>query len=188
MISICFSFLYGTYSCLGSLVNDLLTNFGYSPTDCSIIGAIFIVSGLVGAFVHGFLLDKYNKYLLALRVVCFGTLICGFFFRFTLPMESFNILAPNIAVLGFFILPIIPVGYGFCSELTFPVSEAMSNGIMGLFSQVMGTAVTSTATKIIEVSPISCVYLLCALMIIACLTSLLVKEDLRRINSSRESI
>ena len=97
-----------------------------------------------------------------------------------MPTESFAILAPNIAVLGFFILPIIPVGYGFCSELTFPVSEAMSNGIMGLFSQLMGTAVTSTATKIIEVSPISTVYLLGSLMLIACVSSLMVKEDLRR--------
>jgi hypothetical protein len=48
-------------------------------------------------------------------------------------------------VVGFFLLPIIPLGYGFSIELSYPVSESMTNGVMMLFSQMLGSGVTFLA-------------------------------------------
>jgi hypothetical protein len=36
--------------------------------------------------------------------------------------------------MGFTVIPIIPISYGFAVELTYPISEAMSNGMMILVS------------------------------------------------------
>jgi len=52
----------------------------------------------------------------------------------SLPSGNVTLMAINLAVLGFFMIPIIPLGYSFSVELTYPVSEAMSNGLMVFFS------------------------------------------------------
>lgn len=52
------------------------------------------------------------------------------------------IIIPNISALGFFVLPTFSISYTFAVELTYPISEAMSNGIMVFTSQIMGTLVS----------------------------------------------
>ena len=182
-ITMVFSSLYGVYTSLGALINTLVRPYNFDTADCSIIGATFITSGLIGSFFFGFLLDKYKKYLLVLRMVCFGTFFSALFVFLTLPSKNMIIFDFNIAVMGFFILPIIPVGYSFSIELTFPVSEAMSNGIIMLFSQIVGTGVTYVSTGLITNSPFSGLYLFMGLIALSCFCSLMIKEDLRRINN-----
>lgn len=47
----------------------------------------------------------------------------------TLPFNKW-VFTLNLALIGFTVIPIIPISYGFAVELTFPVPEAMSNGMM----------------------------------------------------------
>jgi hypothetical protein len=47
----------------------------------------------------------------------------------TLP-SSLSLFAINLAVIGFSVIPIIPISYGFAVELTFPIPEAVPNGMM----------------------------------------------------------
>ena len=185
-MTLVFSSLYGVYTSLGALINPIVKPYHFTAADCSVIGATFIMSGLIGSFFFGFLLDKYKKYLLILRIVCFGTFLSAIFIFLTLPTEKMIIFDPNIAIVGFFILPIIPVGYSFSIELTFPVSEAMSNGIIMLFSQIVGTGVTYISTILIAESPTSGLYLFISMIALSCFCSLMIKEDLRRINMSNE--
>jgi sugar phosphate permease len=59
-ISIAFMFMYGVYTCLGAVINGLVSKFGFTSSDSSIMGACFIMSGLIGSFFFGGQLDK-NK-------------------------------------------------------------------------------------------------------------------------------
>lgn len=86
-----------------------------------------------------------------------------------------------MGALGFFLLPILPVGYSFGSELTYPISETMSNGVLSLFAQLAGTGITSISTKLIDKDPMYACYLMTALTFVAALSSRFVKEDLRRL-------
>ena len=81
-ISVCFMLMYGFYVTIGAIINTMVSPYHYTATDSGIFGASFILSGLVGSFVSGALLDKYGKYLLLLKVICFGVLIffLGFFY------------------------------------------------------------------------------------------------------------
>ena len=141
-ITICFMMMYGVYTTLGAIINNLVEPKGYTASDSSIFGASFILSGLVGSFVFSALLDKYQRYLLQLRVICFGVLFLYFFtFKTLQDKDEANqgqtnviLLSVNIACIGFILLPIIPLGYSFSIELTYPVSEAMSNGVLMLWS------------------------------------------------------
>ena len=128
--------LFGVYSTLGAIIDNIANGYHYSSEQASILGAVFIISGVVGAFVISTFLDKYNAYLKSLRIVCFGSLFFGIIMRITIPLgpDYFIYSCINIGLAGFFIVPIMPVAFSFAVELTYPVSEALSNGSMGLFS------------------------------------------------------
>lgn len=129
-MTISFTCLYSIYTGLGAIVDNLLDPFGYSALDSSIIGVTFIFCGLIGSFVTSVVMDKTKKYLTIFRVVSFGSLIITSGFYWTLPSGNMFILVPHVALIGAFIIPIIPLGYAFSVELTYPVSEVMSNGFI----------------------------------------------------------
>mmetsp|Transcript_23459 Transcript_23459/g.36141 ORF Transcript_23459/g.36141 Transcript_23459/m.36141 type:complete len:171 (+) Transcript_23459:863-1375(+) len=53
-----FMSLYGVYTCLGAVINNIVSPYGFTATDSSILGATFIVSGLIGSFYFSAMLDK----------------------------------------------------------------------------------------------------------------------------------
>lgn len=134
LLLIIFSSLYGCYTCLGAVINDICEPYGFGSADAGMFVGIFIVSGLTGSFILSGYLDKYNAYLKILRLVCCMSLIFSTGMVFSLDSGILWLVCINISFLGFFLLPIIPVSYSFAVELTYPVSEAMSNGLLMLFS------------------------------------------------------
>ena len=59
-----------------------------------------------------------------------ASLIFGASIAITLPTRKVFWVNINIALLGASLVPIIPLGFSFSVELTHPVSEAMSNGVI----------------------------------------------------------
>jgi len=143
-----FASLYGCYTCLGAVINNLCEPYGFGSGDAGMFVGVFIVSGLTGSFILSGFIDKYNAYLKILRLVCFGSLIFASLMLFSLNNGVIWVVCINIAFLGFFLLPIIPVCYSFAVELTYPVSEAMSNGLLMLFSQIVGIVDTTAGTEL----------------------------------------
>ena len=130
----CFTFLYGIYTTLGAVVASLTAPYGYTAADNSIFGATFILCGVLGSFIFGVILDKYAKYLLILRLICFASSATIFLAMITLPLKHVALFAFTMGIVGLAVVPIIPLCYSFAVELTYPLSEAMSNGMMVLFS------------------------------------------------------
>lgn len=138
-----FTFLYGVYTSLGAVVASVTAPFGYTAVDNSIFGATFIFFGVTGSFVFSILLDKYAKYKLIINIISTFACIfiaCAFF---TLPSGSVVLFSINLACVGFCVIPIIPSSYAFAVELTYPVPESMSNGMMILVSQIYGASLVS---------------------------------------------
>jgi len=79
-----YSLLYGVYTCLGAVINNLVTPYGFDSSASSIFGAVFIVSGLIGSFIFSSFLDKNQTYLKILRIVCFGSLVFSSLMIFSL--------------------------------------------------------------------------------------------------------
>ena len=120
-------------------------------------------------------------------MICFGSLVSGIVFCIGIETENMSIVLIIVGFFGFLLLPITPVGYSFGSEVTYPISEAMSNGVMILFSQLTGSALTPLVTWVIEKcadndkKPYPVVYTYIALISLGCLLSLFLKEDLKRL-------
>jgi len=130
LLCISFTMLYGIYTSLGAVVAAITKPFGYGGPQNAILGGVFIFSGVFGSFALGVILDKTAKY--KLMINCTALCAVGFILLglFTLPSGSELLFALNLAFIGFSVIPIIPISYGFAVELTFPIPEAVSNGMM----------------------------------------------------------
>lgn len=77
--------MYGIYTVLGAILNQLVSPYHFTPANTSIMGTTFILSGLVSSFVIGGLLEKTRKYLFIYKVLCVLILIATFSIVVTLP-------------------------------------------------------------------------------------------------------
>jgi FLVCR family feline leukemia virus subgroup C receptor-related protein len=87
-----------------------------------------------------------------------------------------------MGILGFFLIAIMPVGYSYAIELTYPVSEVMSNGVLQVVSQITSTVFSLYGSWVSENDdPRKCVLLFIILFSISLVLSFFIKEDLRRV-------
>ena len=127
---IVFQIMYGTYVALGNTITPLLGPNGYTPSQVSIIGVIFVFSGVVGCYLMGVFIDKTQRHLVGIRFVTIG-LAC-------LYMTATLILPPGIFVLtcvfgllaGMFNVPILPATYSFATKITGSMPPAVVSGLM----------------------------------------------------------
>jgi len=88
-------------------------------------------------------LDKDREFLKTYRVVCWGNLLFTVMltaYLLTQDRSQDPLIPPNLVVsivliglMGFFSLPVLPVGFSFAAEITSPISVVMTTGIMMLF-------------------------------------------------------
>ena len=136
-------------------------------------------------------MDKTQKFKLMIN----STALCAVGFILlglvTLPSEEW-LFAVNLAFIGFSVIPIIPISYGFAVELTFPIPEAVSNGMMILPSQIFGAIMGFVAGIICDstknlnppdnkLGPKYTIILFASSALIGAICSLFIKEDLRRL-------
>ena len=113
--------LYSVFLALSVILDPFFESLGVDHSQVSIIGGVFVVAGVFSSLLFGLLLDKYRKYLLITRILCFGSLIvlAGCFGTFR--EGSIWIIGASAIVIGILIVPILPVGISFAGELTFPM-------------------------------------------------------------------
>ena len=139
MLVISFSLLYGTYNCFAAVVSSITYPFGYTPAQNGVFGTIFIVSGVLGTIFFGYIIDKTEKFKLttiSIALLAVASLAASLW---VLPMRNPFILSINLAFMGFGMIPVFSTGLVFAVELSYPVPEAISNGMMILSSTVFGT-------------------------------------------------
>ena len=78
-------------------------------------------------------------------VISFSAIILMSCVLITLPEKNVPIFTLNIALLGFGAIPLTPLSFAFCVELTYPTPEAVSNGMMLLPSKVYSAALAVIA-------------------------------------------
>ena len=115
---------------MGAVVAAITGPYGYRGIDNALFGAVFIFFGVFGSFVLGMILDRTQKFKLMINSVCIASCVFVALGFVTLPYCHKYIFTLNLACIGFSVIPIIPISYGFAVELTFPMPEALSNGMM----------------------------------------------------------
>lgn len=179
--------LYANTSTLSAIVSALTKPYGFKGTDNALFAVVFIVTGLVGTVFAGIMLDKYRKYKISIILIAIVAMIAYGLTYLTLPTGVAGYFAANLGLVGFGTLPVIPVCFAFAVELTYPIQEAMSNGMMVLPSKIYASLMGIAGGKLCEYSPKYALILFAANAVISFVASLFVKEDLRRLSLKRQS-
>lgn len=181
-----FMLLYGQYMTKSAILDNMCDHYGYSTRQTSIIGAIFISTGLIGTIMVGVLLAKCDRYLLIYKSIGLSCLVNTLILFYTLPSRNFTYLVINTVGMGFSFVPTLACGYTLAVELTYPISDSMSTGVITWLAQIFAITFTYVATYFASIDPRWTILLFNCDLAVVVILSFMTVEDLRRLKFANE--
>jgi cyanate permease len=125
----------GVFNAVTTWIEDLLKPRGFSITQAGVTGGMMIIGGIIGAVVMPTLSDKKHKRVPFIIISILGATLglAGITYA-----SDYVTLLASAFVLGFFLLSAGPIGFQFGAEITRPVPEGTSNGLLLLMGQISG--------------------------------------------------
>ncbi|MCJ7518718.1 MAG: MFS transporter [Anaerolineaceae bacterium] len=125
----------GAFNAVTTWIEDLLKPRGFTITQAGVTGGMMIIGGIIGAVVMPTLSDKKHKRVPFILASILGATLglAGVTYA-----SSYLMLLASAFVLGFFLLSAGPIGFQFGAEITRPVPEGTSNGLLLLMGQISG--------------------------------------------------
>lgn len=125
----------GIFNTILTLIESILTPRGITSVEAGLVGAIFVVAGIVGAVVLPLLSDKYRVRTPLFVIVI--SLLIPVYLGFTF-VSSFTLVAIIAGIGGFGIMGVAPILFQHGSEVAYPVQEGTSLGMILLMGQISG--------------------------------------------------
>ena len=91
---------------------------------------LIILVGVITSMITGFILNRFHKYVLMVRISAFGTLIMLGASIYAVYLQNGLWIVITLVSAAVALIPIIPVGIDFASELTFPYEETVVTGFL----------------------------------------------------------
>ncbi|NLD19946.1 MAG: major facilitator superfamily domain-containing protein 7 [Clostridiales bacterium] len=126
----------GIFNTILTLIESILMPRGITSAEAGIIGAAFVVAGVLGAIILPIISDKAGKRIgfLVAAIVLLVPLYLSLTF-----VSSYMILVIIAAVAGFSIMGVAPILFQHSSEVAYPAQEGTSLGMILLMGQISGT-------------------------------------------------
>ncbi|XP_066138742.1 uncharacterized MFS-type transporter C09D4.1-like [Euwallacea fornicatus] len=177
-----YSISYGIFSAFGTLLNQtILSFFPGAVEDAGRMGLIMIMIGMCGGFLVGLVLDRTHKYKESNIVIYFGTSCSLTALLLSLRFKEMTSSYLTIAIFGFFLNAYIPAGIEFALELTYPVNESTTTGLLTAASQVLGVLFTLGLSHINEkMGTLWSLIIQISLLFVGTILSMLVPSRLKR--------
>lgn len=137
ILFITFFFGLGIFNFITSYIELILDPRGFDATDAGVIGGLLLIGGIVGCVIMSALSDKYKKRKLLLIISIIIATISLFIITPPITTDPVLLYLFNF-LLGFGILSAGPVALEFAVDLTKPVPEATSNGMLMMVGQIGG--------------------------------------------------
>ena len=150
-----FGCIDGSFTSFSSIMSFLFNFYNvpgqpkiYTNSLISLYGGLTAIVGVFASMLTGCFLQKTHKYLLNTRVVCVMMSLTIALAIYTVPAGNQIVVGINLMFLGMFMVPIIPVSMNFGSELTFPLSPAMTNGSLLMVGYAVGAVLGVICTPL----------------------------------------
>ncbi len=123
----------GIFNGLSTWIESIVRPRGFTPAQAGVLGGLLLLGGILGAIVLSTLSDKTRKRKLFLLIGMLGGIpgLLGLTFA-----QSYGVLILSTFSFGFFMISTAPIGYQYAAELTYPVPEGTSNGMLTLIGQI----------------------------------------------------
>ncbi|XP_060771110.1 solute carrier family 49 member A3 [Neoarius graeffei] len=143
ILLVCFGSGIGIFTCFSTLLEQILCVKGYSNDFAGLCGALFIVSGVIGAAVLGLFVDKTKLFTESIKIsMCLTSLACTAFAVVSQVEEQKVITGAVCALFGLFGFATYPVAMELSVECSYPVGEATSAGLVFISGQVQSIVYT----------------------------------------------
>lgn len=133
-LGICFISM-GVFNTILTLIESILRPRGISSVEAGIIGAVFVIAGVLGAILLPLISDKSGR-----RVPFFAaamTALVPLYLGMTF-LSGFSALAAFAGLSGFSIMGVAPILFQHGSEVAYPTQEGTSLGVILLMGQISG--------------------------------------------------
>lgn len=145
MMMVIFGLIQGVFNTYGTVIGEMVKTYDYHDYWAAVFGAVFITGGLVGSACFGVFVEIKRKYKLAVILICFFSIIAAVGVMLSFISHIAWLTGVFCFLVGFFMIPIMAVGFEFGVEVTHPIGESMSTGLLMTAGQVMGIIYTVTA-------------------------------------------
>ncbi|XP_067657381.1 solute carrier family 49 member A3-like [Haliotis asinina] len=153
---LCFVFGAGLaiFTAFTTFTEQILCPRGYVNSFSGLCGALMIGVGVVGAAVAGIICDKTKRFEEVAKISLAGASLFGIVFTEVSRFRDMNIeIASSIALFGFFGFALYPICMELAVEVTYPVAEATSSGMLFISGQVQGIVYMLVAQMIAQPLP-----------------------------------
>ncbi|EPS33508.1 hypothetical protein PDE_08470 [Penicillium oxalicum 114-2] len=127
------------FNSVSSLLNQILSPYGFSETEAGIAGAILIVVGLVSAAIMSPVTDRWKHYLGSIRILV-PIIVASYIGLVFAPSSSAGI-APTyvvMALMGASSFALLPITLEYLAEITYPFSPEVGSTLCWTGGQLLG--------------------------------------------------
>ncbi|EDV21992.1 uncharacterized protein TRIADDRAFT_59549 [Trichoplax adhaerens] len=151
LLLISYGIITGSYYAISTLLGEIiLPEIPNQEVAVGIMGFILIISGLVGAFLVGFWLDWTRRFKGTTVTFYIFSVIAAVAFTLGVYFKQLEVLYFICGAFGFFATAILPVGFEFAAEMTYPISEGLSSGLLNCSAQIFGISLISIMDRILN--------------------------------------
>ncbi|MHA1194922.1 MAG: MFS transporter [Promethearchaeota archaeon] len=127
----------GIFNMITTYIQVILTpkNPAFDATFAGIVGGIMLLGGIIGAIVFSALADKFQKKVIFIIIAVILATASLYIFAF---MNDATLIIIFALLFGFGLLGAAPVALEYAVDITKPVPEASSNGILMMVGQIGG--------------------------------------------------
>ncbi|KAJ5595331.1 uncharacterized protein N7459_001539 [Penicillium hispanicum] len=139
LILIPFAVYVGFFNSVSSLLNQILSPYGFSETEAGIAGAILIVVGLVAGAIMSPITDRFKHYLGTIRILV--PIIVASYIGLIFAPPSPAGIAPSyvvMALMGASSFALLPIVLEYLVEITYPFSPEIGSTICWTGGQLLG--------------------------------------------------
>lgn len=138
LVLIPFFIFVGFFNSLSTLLNQMMTPYGFTDDEAGIGGAILIVVGLIFAAITSPILDRTKAFLLALKLLIPIIAICYLIFIW-MP-ETGSIVGPYVVLAGIGAgsFSLLPIAVEYLVELSHPMSPEVTSTTAWAGGQLFG--------------------------------------------------
>jgi len=192
VLMLAFGQVLGIFNTLGTIIGQISNDCGYTVEQGSNFGALFVVGGILGCIPFTIWIEKKKAYKAAVLTICLsGMTFCVLeFFLFT--SKSVGLVYAIVFFQGGVSLPVLSVAIDFGVELTFPIGESFSTGLLMDAGMTFGIIYTVVCSQILDnyvgdtLGSRICFLILGVVGLIGSVFCCMIKEDLKRANHEKE--
>ncbi|KAG2173262.1 hypothetical protein INT43_004636, partial [Umbelopsis isabellina] len=134
----CFAIFVGIFNAMSTLLNQIVTPYGYSDDQAGYMGVAMILGGLVGAIGMAIFVDKTKLHKVAIKTTLFLSGIMYLVLYFVVKENNLTTIIAICTLIGILNFSALPVGLELGVESTYPVSEAASSSTLWASAQILG--------------------------------------------------